>query len=352
VKPGATFLRGDLRERYGFAEMFPGQRTSTYQVPRGDFDQLLSTQARRAGADVRVLHRVDTVDATASGVTVRATDLESNAPLEVRARFVIDCSGYGRVLPRLFKLEKASPIVPRAAIFTMVEGDRRPTGADEGDIWVAIHPRGVWVWVIPFSDGRTSVGVVGDKALLESAGANDRDRLFHLLEEDPNLWQRLSAARPVLKVMRLEAWSCSVDRFHGPGWAVAGNASEFLDPVFSSGVTLAMESANLAAQLAHRQLSGETVDWDRDYEKVVRHAVGVFKAFVLSWYADDLPRILLHRDKGPDIKRAITSVLGGYVLDTKNPFVRDAEGTLQALLRMIGPSSRPQTPAPANPEGR
>ena len=95
-------------------------------------------------------------------------------------------------------------------------------------------------------------------------GSNDRERLINLLSEDPNVFGRLGRATPVLKTARLEGWSASVTQFHGAGWALTGNASEFLDPIFSSGVTLALESSSRAAKLAHRQLNGETIDWDKD----------------------------------------------------------------------------------------
>ncbi len=125
-----------------------------------------------------------------------------------------------------------------------------------------------------------------------------------------------------------------MSRFYGPGWAVCGNASEFLDPVFSSGVTLALESASRAAKLAHRQLCGETVDWELEYAKVMSRAVGVFKVFVMSWYSGALQKVLLHEKKDSLIKRSITAVLGGYVLDEANPFVRDGQRMIDAIAKL------------------
>ena len=90
-----------------------------------------------------------------------------------------------------------------------------------------------------------------------------------------------------------------------------------------------------AAKLAHRQLAGEKVDWEADYQKVMERAVGVFRVFVTTWYTGELQRVLMHPGKDDLIKRAITAVLGGYVLDERNPFVRDARGTLGAALKLI-----------------
>jgi flavin-dependent dehydrogenase len=334
-KPAALFLNGPQRDRFSFAEMFPGQRPAAMQVPRADFDQTLATQARKYGADIRFQQRVDAIEFKGTDSFTRVTDVETNDSYTVEAKFVIDCSGYGRVLPKLLKLEKEPSLGPRAAIFNHFEGDIRPSGPDEGDIWVCIHPKGPWIWIIPFSNGRTSVGVVGERAMLEAAGANDKERLANLLASDPNASVRLARAEPVLKTARLEGWSAAVTKFHGPGWVLTGNASEFLDPVFSSGVTLALESSHRAAKLTDQQLGGTAVDWDKDYTAIMDRAVGVFRVFVQTWYSGELQRVLIHPGKDDRIKRAITSVLGGYVLDERNPFVRDGRGTLGAALKFI-----------------
>lgn len=330
-KPAALFLDGSARERFSFSEMFPGQRPSAMQVVRAEFDQTLATQARVLGADIRFQQRVDAVELKGDQSVTQVTDVESGERYAVHARMVLDCSGYGRVLPKLLKLESTPSLGPRCAIFNHFEKDKRPLGDLEGDIWITVHPKGPWAWVIPFSNGRTSVGIVGDRDLIEASGSNDAARLRALMHSDPNIAVRLADAVPTMKTGRLEGWSASVTKFHGLGWAVCGNASEFLDPVFSSGVTLALESAHRAAKLAHRQLSGSVVDWETDYAKVMNRAVGVFKVFVLSWYSGALQKVLLHKKKDPLIKRSITAVLGGYVLDESNPFVRDAQGTLDAI---------------------
>ena len=331
-KRAAVFLRGNARERFSFAEMFPGQRPAAMQVPRADFDQTLATQAARNGADIRFQQRVDAIAFDGPNSTTQVTDLETDERYTVEAKLVIDCSGYGRVLPRLLNLEKEPSLGPRCAVFNHFEGDIRPVGVGEGDIWICIHPRDVWIWIIPFANGRTSVGVVGERALIEAAGGTDKERLQNLLMEDLNAQHRLRKAHPVLKTARLEGWSAAVSRFHGPGWVLTGNAGEFLDPVFSSGVTLALESSHRAALLAHRQLHGEAVDWDKEYVAVLSRAIGTFRMFIHSWYSGELQKVLLHQEKDSKIKRAITSVLGGYVLDPQNPFVR--EGTLRAMAKL------------------
>ena len=277
---------------------------------------------------------ISAVEFQEEGALVSATDVESQETTHIRARFVVDCSGYGRVLPRLLQLERPSVLTPRVALFTWVEGDERPEADHEGDIWICIHPRGAWAWIIPFSNGRTSVGLVMEPEVYDSVSGCDRDRLFQLLLEDGNIKTRFRRAVPVLKTVKLQAWSSAVERLHGRRWALTGNAAEFLDPVFSSGVTLALESAGRAADLVHRTLGGESVNWDAEYDGVVLKAVGVFRAFVRSWYKGELQRVLMRPDKTEAIKRSMTAILGGYVLDSENPFVREPERALAALQKL------------------
>jgi 2-polyprenyl-6-methoxyphenol hydroxylase-like FAD-dependent oxidoreductase len=157
-KNAALFLDGERRERFCFADVFPGQRTQTFQVPRDDFDQTLSTAARRHGVDVRYNHKVEAIELGRDQVSLSVLDLEADRRLQLQARFVLDCSGYGRVLPRLLGLEKRSEIPPRVALFTWVEGRRSSARRSRGRHLDCIHPRGLgldhpfstdaprWVW--------------------------------------------------------------------------------------------------------------------------------------------------------------------------------------------------------------
>ena len=179
---------------------------------------------------------------------------------------MLDCSGYGRVLPRLIDLEKPSTQAFRESLFTHVTGDIRAGGEAGGKIWVCIHPDGAWIWIIPFSNGKTSVGVVATPQFYQkfpgegeqSASGDTDDRLRT---------RRGGLGKPefVFPPRRIGGYSCSVKKFYGPRFALAGNATEFLDPVFSSGVTLAMESAMRAAKVITRELRGEHPDWQREY---------------------------------------------------------------------------------------
>jgi flavin-dependent dehydrogenase len=334
-KHGATFLWGNQRERFAFAEALGEDEPWTFQVPRDDFDQTLATEARRQGVDLRFGHAVRAVTLAPDHVLVAGDDLELGRAFEVRARFVLDCSGYGRVLPTLLGLEAPTGLPDRVACFTQVENDDRPTGDEGGDIWVCRHPEDGWIWIIPFSDGRTSVGGVCSAAYWDVQPGSMPEKLPRFLSQQPNTAKRLRRSAQVMAVRELRSYARVVSRMFGARWAVTGNAGDFLDPVFSSGVTLALESSNLAATLVHRFLGGELVDWERDYEVVMRDAVAVFRAFVKAWYDGRMSRIFFAPEKPPRIKRRITSILGGSVRRGDNPIVQDPDATLDQLYRMV-----------------
>jgi flavin-dependent dehydrogenase len=239
------------------------------------------------------------------------------------------------VLPKLLNLEAPPCLVPRKACFAMFEGDRRPAGAEEGDIWINVLPGVGWGWIIPFADGRSSVGFLADAARYDAMADNDRDRLLAMVRAEPNMAERLRHAQPVLKVMQLQAWTRMVTRMAGPRWAVTGNAGDFIDPIFSSGVMLAMESGTLAGKLVDRELSGERVDWQNDYQDIIKRATDVFRGFAQSWYDGDLVKIIFSDNPPDQARRSIVSVLGGNVLNQKNPLVRNTDKTLKNLLGAI-----------------
>jgi len=343
IKRGAVFLRGEDRERFDFGEALPGDRPSTFQVPRDDFDQLLALEARRAGLDLRFGHSVEAVDFDRGGAVVRIRDVEEDRPYDIRTRFVLDCSGFGRVLPRLLDLEQPAPLPRRVSCFTQVEGDARPEGDLEGDIWICIHPVNGWIWIIPFSNGRTSVGMVCDSEHWEQMEGSNRSRLLRRFGEEPNTARRLTNAVPVAQTRCIEGYSRQVKALHGDSWALVGNASDFLDPVFSSGVTLALESATLASGLVERALRGEGVRWDLEYDRTIRNAVGVFLVFVEAWYRRDLETVFFASTKLPRMKRLITSILGGHVLRQDNPLVDDARSALRDLSEAVSSLRAPSS---------
>lgn len=340
-KYGAVFLRGDQSCNFDFANQSTPGFKYTFQVTRADFDKALADAVAARGVEISYGQTVTNV--SFGGHATITLEQPDGAKRNVTARFVLDCSGYGRVLPRLLKLEEPSSFPPRESLFTHVTGDHRPEGREEGKIWVCIHPKGAWIWVIPFANGNTSVGVVGDPEFFQGFPDEPEARLRGIVMSDPNAAKRLAGMKAVFPPQRVAGFSCAVKAVFGPQFALVGNATEFLDPVFSSGVALALESAQRSAQVLTRHLRGEIVDWQTEYADYVKHGIDTFRSYVSAWYDDKLPQILFAPQRNPDIMRQICSVLAGYVWDKSNPYVTQADRALSLLAKI----SQNQTAAAA-----
>ncbi|WP_176016058.1 NAD(P)/FAD-dependent oxidoreductase [Burkholderia sp. BCC0398] len=333
-KNGAYFVYRDRMSSFDFREKFSVGWGTAYQVERAAFDDLLIRCAAEQGADVRFGH---TVRAFQPGDKPRLDIVdEAGHDYSVQPSFVLDASGFGRVLPRLLDLDAPTGLPTRAALFSHVE-DSLPAGSTDRDkICIAVHPerRDVWFWMIPLTNGRSSVGCVADAGFLDVPDARQESLLRELLQSEPTL-SRLVGSKPfVMPVRRISGYASNVETLHGPGYALLGNAGEFLDPIFSSGVTIAMRSAQLAVAALERQLRGESVDWARDYDIALRKGIDTFRAFVERWYSGALQDIVFHEDKASDVKRMVCSILAGYAWDQTNPFVREPARGLDILAQL------------------
>ena len=333
-KCGAIFRRGDQTCNFDFSDQFTAGWKYTFQVPRADFDKTLADAVAARGVEILYGHGVTAISFNNDGAIVTIEPPEK-ITRTVSARFVLDCSGYGRVLPRLLDLEKPTRFPTREALFTHVTGDQRPAGREEGKIWACIHPAGAWVWIIPFSNGKTSVGVVATPEFFQRHSGAPNAQLRAILMADPNVAARLGRMQFVFPPQRISGYACAVKQLYGPHFALAGNATEFLDPIFSSGVTLALASANRAAKVLTRHLRGETVDWQADYADQVMQGINTFRAYVTAWYDETLHDIIFAAQANPDIMRQICSVLAGYVWDTSNPYVTQADRALSVLAKIV-----------------
>jgi flavin-dependent dehydrogenase len=330
-KNGASFVRGEKTASYDFRDKHSEGWGTTYQVERAVFDQLLIGCAAKQGVQVRFGHTVRSMQ-TGDAPTLEVQD-EAGRVYRVCARFVLDASGFGRVLPRLLGLERPSQMPARAALFSHVR-DALPAGSTDRDkICVVVHPeRGdVWYWMIPLAGGRTSIGCVADADFLDVPEAEREGKLRELMRAEPTVARLLGDAPFLMPVNRIGGYSANVERLHGPGFALLGNAGEFLDPVFSSGVTIALRSAHLATHTLLRQLDGERVDWAADYDVPLRKGIDTFRVFVERWYTGELQDIIFYENQTPKIRRMISAILAGYAWDETNPYVAEPVRRFNAL---------------------
>jgi len=333
-KFGAKFVRDGLICDFSFASQFTSGWNWTWQVPRADFDKTLADAAEAMGIPIDYETTVTGIEFNENGSVTTMTDKEGKEK-KIHARFIIDGSGYGRVIPRLFNMEKPSNLIPRKALFTHLHDDNRSIDDEPNRITIIVHQPGVWIWVIPFSTGITSVGFVGDPEFFSKATGTPEEQLRTLIQSQPEINKRFEDAVMVFEPRVLESWSATTDKFYGDGFVLTGNVTEFLDPIFSSGVTLASVSSQLAANLVIRKLNGEEIDWDKEYMEKVMQGVNTFRSYVMAWYDGTLDKIFFYENQNEEIKNQICSVLAGYVWDETNPYVARHDTALQRLARVI-----------------
>jgi flavin-dependent dehydrogenase len=339
-KFGAKFIKDDQVSDFNFSDQFTKGWTWTWQVPRAEFDLALISEVQRNNVRVdfeTTVTDIDFFDDESSHTTVQRKDGSTE---KIRARYIVDASGYGRVIPRLLKLDKPSNLDPRKAVFAHVHDIHRHKHDEPNRIIIVNYAPGVWVWIIPFSSGVTSVGFVGSFDFFNGL-EGDLDQQFNtLIEGHAYLKTRFGGVSRVFEPRKLEAWSATTDKFYGHGFVLTGNATEFLDPIFSSGVMFATVSSHQAGTLVVRKLRGEKIDWDTDYTQFIRRGVDTFRSYVMAWYDGTLEKIFYSRNPDPEIKRQICSVLAGYVWDENNPYVRDHAAALKRLAKLIDAQER------------
>ncbi|HTE32067.1 MAG TPA: NAD(P)/FAD-dependent oxidoreductase [Chryseolinea sp.] len=340
-KAGAKFMKEDKVADFNFSDQFSKGWTWTWQVPRAEFDQTLISEVQRRGVQVDFETTVTAIEFFDDGSSSTVVQRKDGTEEKIAARFIVDASGYGRVIPRLFKLDTPSNLDPRKAVFAHVNDIHRNEHDEPNRIIAVMYAPGIWTWIIPFSTGVTSLGFVGSYEFFDSLDGDLSQKFKSCIEGNPYLKKRFGDVSWVFEPRKLEAWSATTDKFYGHGFVLTGNVTEFLDPIFSSGVMFATVSSHLASKLVIRQLKGEEVDWDNDYTQFIRQGVDTFRTFVMAWYDGTLEQIFFSKNPDPVIKRQICSVLAGYVWDKTNPFVRSHEKALKGLAKLIKIQERP-----------
>jgi flavin-dependent dehydrogenase len=335
-KFGARFIRGNQVCHFDFSKKFSEGWDWTWQVPRADFDHALAQEVIKKGVDLEFNSEVTAVEFTGTHSKTTIKDA-SGKEKTIHSKFIIDSSGFGRVLPRLLDLDTPSGLDPHSSIFSHVVDVNRPEGGEGTLISFDIIETEVWLWVIPFSNGKTSVGVVAPTDFINSLSENDdtAEALQNAIAQSDYYKKRFGGLPFLFQPVKLTNYSRSVKKMYGDGFALTGNSSEFLDPVFSSGVAFATESGMLAAKLAIKQLNGEQVNWETAYEGYMRKGIAVFTTYVKEWYTGNLQNLFFHQPENPEVKRKICAVLAGYVWDQNNPFVTKHDKIIKNMAYLI-----------------
>jgi len=333
-KNGASFVYQDQYSEFDFEDKFTKGIGTTFQVQRGRFDEILANQAQLMGVNIHWKMEVTSVDFSGE-MPLLVVRTPSGEITSYEADFILDASGFGRILPRLLDLESPSGFPVRKALFGHIKDGIENSLFDRNKIRITVHPvhKDVWLWLIPFSNGRSSVGVVAETNFYDQWGSN-KTALVDIINQDVSLSRLLENAIFDEPINSIVGYSANVQRLYGKGYALLGNAGEFLDPVFSSGVTIAMKSASLAAAVLDRQFKQETVDWNSEYAIPLQRGVNTFRVFVEAWYDGRLQDVIFHQQQQPEIKAMICSILAGYAWDETNPYVKNACTRLDTLVSL------------------
>ena len=333
-KSGAKFVKNGKICDYEFADQFTKGWQTAFQVPRSEFDKTLADTVEKMGVPIHYETTVTGIEFNGSDSITTVKDKEGKES-QIRARFIIDGSGYGRVIPRLFNLEKPSNLPSRKAVFTHTIDTRRAMSDEPNRITIVVHKPAVWIWIIPFTGGVTSLGFVGFPEFFDQYTGTPEEQLRKMIADEPYLAERFDKVEFLFEPRSLQSWSGTTDRFYGDGFVLTGNVTEFLDPVFSSGVTLATVSSQIAGKLVIEKLKGRAIDWENEYMKPMMQGVDTFRSYVMAWYEGTLDTIFFADNQDEVIKSQICSVLAGYVWDLENPYVKNHQTALQRLASMI-----------------
>jgi flavin-dependent dehydrogenase len=302
----------DSGVKFYFKDGYRSQTDHAYQVTRSDFDKMLLDHAAECGAEVHEQTLVDRFDFASDHVALTVKNNGSSHSL--RARYLIDASGRTSVLGREFKIKKTYDHLHKLSIFAHYEGVWRPEGID-GTLTVLIRAVDRWFWLIPLTAERTSVGVVLDSQTFRKSKLSAEDFLQQSLAEQPSIAKRITNARRVSDVHVEADFSYRSERLYGDRWLLTGDAAGFIDPIFSSGVFLAVFSGELAADALN-----EVLDRPRNakrrfvhYERKVNRAMDVYLRFVNAWYTKEFIEVFLAPRNVLGLAPAINAVLGGNV---------------------------------------
>ena len=298
-----------------FAECWDKSMPKAYQVRRADFDDILLRNARKRGVEVHEQHKVSTVEFLPdhAGARVSVQD-EHGESRQLACSYVLDASGRDTFLANKLKSKLKNPKHNSAAVFAHVQGAARLAGKQEGNITIFWFEHG-WFWFIPLTDGVTSVGAVCWPYYLKSR-KTDLAQFFHdSVALCPPLAERLKGARLVSEVEATGNYSYSNERTHGANYLLLGDAFAFIDPIFSSGVFLAMNSGVAAAQtvaecFAEPRRAGAAL---KNFDKVMRKGPREFSWFIYRVTNPTMRDLFMGPRNIFRVKEALLSVFAGDI---------------------------------------
>jgi flavin-dependent dehydrogenase len=314
-KYGASFVTADgaLGYTFRFFENLPEAYHSAFQVKRAEFDQLLLRNAASSGVDVREGMPVTAVDLDDSS---RATVTCANGE-RIEARFVVDASGHGAFLGNRIGCKEDVESLMKVAVFAHYKNVPRPEGRDAGNTIIVVL-RDAWFWLIPVSADTMSVGLVVGRDHMRGCGLTPEELLEQTIAGAPYLAERMKEAERVTSVYVRRDFSFMMRRRTGKNFALVGDAAGFLDPIFSTGVLMAMKSADLAADAVEQRLRRGSMRLLRRYERTFQGALDKYFRFISNFYRREFLEVFLQPKTDYGLIPVITGILAGNIFATNN----------------------------------
>jgi len=317
LKLGADFpVEGGQYNVFRFDRSLRGSEGYAFHVRRSEFDQLLFEHARREGVDARDGVKVERVVFDAQGRPDTVHAREGDKRWAVRPRYVIDASGRDAFLGGKLGIKRRNNKHQSAAVFSHFSGVTRREGDDAGNVTICRHAHG-WIWFIPLRDGITSVGAVCSPDYLKQRRGETEAFLSRTLDSVESARERMVAAQRVAPVHVTGNYAYDCSRMSGPGWALLGDAWNFVDPMFSSGVYLAMNSAELGAEAIDQALREPARETEvmQALERRLTRGLDEFKWFIYRFTSPTMKRLFAAPRNVLQVEQAVVSMLAGDVFD-------------------------------------
>jgi flavin-dependent dehydrogenase len=284
TKPSAPFY---------FDEYKDCESSQTWQVWRDSFDRMLLDNVAAKGGTVHTeAHVIDVLfdGDQAVGVKVRLTSNGERVDREIACSVVVDATGQSAFLATRLGVKDSDPCLRMGTIWNYFKNARRDAGRDEGATLIMQTPeKKSWFWFIPLPDNVASVGVTGNMEYMFSKGASPTETFQRELDRCPAMAERLVDATQERDLLTTKDYSYHAKQAVGPGWVLVGDSFGFIDPVYSTGVFLALKSGELAAHAIHEALTvGDlTAESLGGWQSAYRDAVNLFRKLVYAFYAPD-----------------------------------------------------------------
>jgi len=320
LKPGADFEADNERgyNSFAFSRAIGNSPPHAFQVWRADFDRMLFEHARSCGASAREGHEAVQWEQLGSRDTRLEVRTDDGGSYRIQARYLIDASGRDTFLSGRRKLRRKNKRHQSAAIFGHFRGAEKRAGEDAGNISIYRFEHG-WMWMIPLPDGVMSVGAVCRPDYLKQRRGPTLEFLRTTLQRNAGLWRRVEHAELIGNQVHVTGnYSYDSRQIGGPGWMLVGDAFAFIDPVFSSGVYLAMCGAEQAAQAVEMALHQPAAEKAllRRLEKRYRSGIRRFSFFIYRFNDPVMERLFRQPSNRLQIEQGMISMLAGDLFDS------------------------------------